>query len=427
MNQPDRFLLPTTHFVLVGRVHLGLAVLSVAILMESSASCGAQKAGASETASTHVHEVGVVKAARKTLERQLVVSSELVPFQQIDVYAKESGFVRELNVDYGTRVKAGQLMAVLEIPELKLQLDEDEASIRDASDQVTRARNELDRVEAQHKVMHLQYTRLDQVAKSRQGLVAQQEVDDAQGKDLSAEAQVEGSRANLESAQSQLVRAEAKRRHDQVLFDYSKITAPFAGVVTQRYANLGTLMQSGMNSSTQAMPLVQLSEDDKFRLVIPVSESWVPYIRLGDPVDVRVPTLNKSFPGKVARFSVDVQADTRTMHTEVDVANPNRVLVPGVYAEATLRLDRKADVLAVPQEAVNIEGDQRTVWVIDPSNKVENRKVATGTETPHDVEITSGLKEGELVAVGDRSALRAGETVRPREVELVQNPGQQNE
>ena len=400
----------------------GLAIISVAVLAEITISCDAQKAGASEPGKTaHVHEVGVVKTVRRTMERQLVVSSELVPFQQIDVYAKESGFVRELDVDYGTHVKEGQVMAILEIPELRMQLEEDEASIRDATGQVARARKEVDRVDAQHKVAHLEFSRLDQVAKQRPGLVAQQEVDDRQGTDLAAEAQVEGAQSNLESAESLLARAQARLRHDQVLYDYSKITAPFTGVVTKRYANLGTLMQSGMNSSTQAMPLVQLSEDGLFRLVIPVSESWVPFIHIGDPVDVRVPTLNRNFPGKVARFSVDVQEDTRTMHTEVDVPNPNHVLVPGVYAEATLRLDRKANALAVPQEAVNIDGDERTVWVIDPSNKVEERKVTTGIETPHDVEITSGLKEGELVAVGDRSALTAGETVQTKVVEIARN------
>ena len=126
-----------------------------------------------------------------------------------------------------------------------------------------------------------------------------------------------------------------------MLFDYSKITAPFAGVVTQRFANLGTLMQAGTSSSTQAMPLVRLSEDDLFRLVIPVPESYVQYIHLGDPVSVNVPSLNRTFPGKVARFSVDVREDTRTMHTEVDVLNPDRVLLPGLYAEATSRWNRK--------------------------------------------------------------------------------------
>lgn len=405
-----------------------LIIASLAVAAASLVSCAPGKASAKQQpASATVPEVGVVKTVRKTLSRQLTVSSELVPFYQIDVYAKESGFVKELNVDFGTHVKQGQIMAVLEIPELKLQLDEDQAAIKDAMGQVARAQNELGRVEAQEKVAHLEYTRLAEVAKTREGLVAQQEVDDREGTDLAAQAQVEASKSNLESAQGQLIRAQAKLRHDQAIYDYSRITAPFTGVVTQLDANLGTLMQSGVNSSTQAMPLVQLSEDDKFRLVIPVSESWVRYIKIGDPVEVRVPSLDRTFPGKVARFSVEVKYDTRTMHTEVDVPNPRRILVPGVYAEATLTLDQQPHVLAVPQEAVNIEGDKRSVWVVDSLHKVEERAVTTGIETPHDVEIISGLKEGEMVAVGNRSSLTEGEMVRPKPVRIVQLQDQQDE
>ena len=112
-------------------------------------------------------------------------------------------------------------------------------------------------------------------------------------------------------------------------------------------------MQAGTSSSTQAMPLVRLSQDDRFRLVIPVPESYVHYIHVGDPVSVLVPSLNRTFPGKVARFSVDVQEDTRTMHTEVDVPNPDRILVPGLYAEATITLEKKNNALAVPLQAVS--------------------------------------------------------------------------
>ncbi|MGH9665544.1 MAG: efflux RND transporter periplasmic adaptor subunit, partial [Bryobacteraceae bacterium] len=263
--------------------------------------------------------VGVAKVSRKTLDRQLTVSAELVPFQEIDVYAKESGYVRDLLVDYGSRVKKGQVMAVLEIPELQIQLQQDDAATRNATDRVNQAEHELSRVQAQHRVTHLQFQRLASVVKTKPGLVAQQEVDDAQGKDLASEAQIEVTKSTLASAQSQFLAAQAKKEHDQVLFDYSKITAPFAGVVTQRYANLGALMQAGTSSSTQAMPLVRLAQDNLFRLVIPVPESYVRFIRVGDPVAVQVPVLNRSLPGKVARFSFDVKEDTRTMHTEVDV------------------------------------------------------------------------------------------------------------
>lgn len=389
-----------------------------ALLGTLLASCSGRTSAANEP-DQQEPIVGVVRVARKTLQRTLIVSSELVPFQQIDVFAKESGFVQKLNVDYGTHVRAGDIIAVLEIPELRIQLEEDKAEIKDANTQIDRAQEDFRRVRAQHDVAHLQFTRLNEVAKSRPGLVAQQEVDDQHGKDLAAEAQMAAASAEVASAESQLTRAQARLRRDQAVYSYSEITAPFSGVITNRYANLGTLVQSGTHSSTQAMPVVQLSQDDLFRLVIPVPESYVPYIRIGDPVDVRVPALNKSFPGRVARFSVDVEDSTRTMHTEVDVPNPSRVLVPGAYAEATLILEKRAEVIALPPEALNIQGEQGTIWVVDGSGGVHLRSVKTGLETPDDIEITSGVSEGELVAVGDRSGLRAGEKVRPKEIQLL--------
>ena len=233
----------------------------------------------------------------------------------------------------------------------------------------------------------------------------------AQGKDLASEAQIEATKSAEATAQSQLIAAKAKESHDRVLYDYANIRAPFSGVVTQRYANLGTLMQGGTNSSTQALPLVRLSQDDKFRLVIPVPESYVKYIRTGDPVQVRVPSLNKIFPGKVARFSVDVSEDTRTMHTEVDVPNPSHELVPGLYAEATLMLERKADALTVPLQAVDRNGGQSTIMLVDASDRVQQRTIELGLQTASDAEVLTGLNEGDRVIVSDRSGLKQGAPV----------------
>ncbi len=359
-------------------------------------------------------DVAVAKVARKTLDRTLTVSSELVPFQVIDVYAKESGFIRQLFVDYGSRVKAGQVLAILEIPELEVQLRQDEATIRNAEARVNLAEREVQRARAQANVLHLQYDRLANVVKEKPGLVAQQEVDDAQGKDLAAAANVDASQANLQAAQSDLQAMQAKKEHDKVLFDYARITAPFDGVVTQRYANLGTLMQAGTSSSTQAMPLVRISEDQKFRLVIPVPESYVPMIHVGSPVEVRVPSLNRTLPGTIARFSTDVKEDTRTMHTEVDVPNPDRSLVEGQYAEASITLDHKEGALAVPLAAVARNGPETIVFVVDGSGKLDARRVTLGIQTATDAEILSGLKEGDLVVTGDRGGLRTGQMVHPK-------------
>jgi RND family efflux transporter MFP subunit len=364
--------------------------------------------------------VGVTRVVRKSLGRQITLSSELVPFQEIDVYAKESGYVKRLLVDYGTHVKAGQVMAILEIPELEAQLQEDQAEIKNAVNQVSRAQHELYRYQAQYNALHLQYSRLNSVSESQPGIVAQQEVDDAQGKDLAAASQVDAGQAALEAAQSELSVTKAKLVHDQSLFDYSRITAPFSGVVTERYANLGTLVQAGTSSSTQAIPIAKLSQDDLFRLVIPVPESYVRFIHIGDRVDVRVPSLNRTFPGKVARFSVDVKEATRTMHTEVDVLNSDRVLMPGLYADADLTLDHKEDIPTVPLQAVNHQGDKTTVLVVNANGEIEDRQVSLGIQTASDAEVVAGLSEGEQVVVSDRGGLKPGQTVRPQVIQIMQ-------
>lgn len=396
------------------------AVILVAASLLLLSSCGKDR-GKNEAAPSVT--VGVTKVVRKSLARQITISSELVPFQEIDVYAKVSGFVKTLNVDYGSRVKAGQLMATLEIPELEAQLQEDQATIANSTDEVARAGNQLKRYQAEYKVYHLEFTRLNGVFDSQPGLVAQQEVDDARGKDLSAASQVDAGESSLEAAKSSLLGSKSRLIHDQVLFGYARITAPFTGVVTQRYANLGTLMQAGTSSSTQAMPLVKLSQDDLFRLVIPVPESSVRYIRIGEPVEVRVAALGRSFPGKVARSALDVQEGTRTMHTEVDVPNPDRLLMPGMYAETTLTLEARENVLAVPLESINHDGDQTTVDVVNSDGAVDVRTVTVGLETSTDAEIITGLEGGDQVIVSDRSGLKQGQVVSAKAVQMLQGVG----
>lgn len=382
--------------------------------------CGKGSNGNVEASSQQAVTVGVTKVVKQSLSRHITLSSELVPFQEIDVYAKVAGYVQKLFVDYGTHVKAGQVMAILEIPELQAQLAQDQAEVKSASNQMLRTNNELKRDDAQYQALHLQFTRLNGVFQSQPGIVAQQEVDDAQGKDLAAASQVDAGKAALDASQNQLMAAKAKLAHDQSLFDYSRITAPFAGVITDRFANLGTLVQAGTSSSTQAMPIVRLSQDDLFRLVIPIPESYVRYIRVGDPVEVRVPSLNRSFPGKVTRFSVDVREDTRTMHTEVDIKNPDHVLIAGLYAEANIALEHREDVPVVPLQAISHEADKTSVLVVNREDGIEDRPITIGIQTASDAEVISGLNEGEQVIVSDRSGLKPGQRVRPQIVHVIQ-------
>jgi RND family efflux transporter MFP subunit len=403
-------------------------ILQAAVTLLSAAffvGCSSQKVNVSEASGAPAAvSVGVTQVVRRPISRQLTISSELVPFQEIDVYAKESGYIKELPVDYGTRVEKGQLMAVLEIPELVMQLQQDAAAIKNQQDVVTQVEHQIERAAAQVKPYEAQYTRIKGVFDSKPGLVAQQEVDDWQGKYMAAEAQLEVAKSALLSAQSVLAAAQAKEAHDKILSDYANIYAPFSGVVTQRYANFGTLVQAGTSSSTNVLPIAKLSEDDKFRLVIPVPESNVKFIHIGDAVDVSVPSLSRHFPGRVARFSTDVAQDTRTMHTEVDVLNPNRVLVPGLYADATITLEHENNGLAAPLQAISHQTAGDTVFVVTPNNMIAIRTVQLGLQSPDWAEVTSGLNEGDYVVVSDRAALKAGAAVQPHVVEMTEYKAQ---
>lgn len=396
----------------------------LAIALTSSCTRRDVSAKANDSPSPTAEEVvGTAIVKLQPVAERLTLSSELVPFQEIEVYAKEAGYVKELSVDYGSHVRKGQIMAVLEVPELQAQLDEDTAAIRAQQDQVARAESEVGRAKAQHNMVHLQYQRLAGVAKAQAGLVAQQEVDDAEGKDLAAESQMEAAKGTYQGTQSQLIVAKAKLSHDQALYDYSKITAPFDGVVTQRYANLGALMQAG-TTSTQATPLVRLSDESLYRLVIPVPESDVKYIHVGDPVAVRVPALNNlTVRGKVARFSVDVSGATRTMHTEVDIPNADGKLIPGAYAEADITLGNNPAALVVPLQAIDRQGDQTSVMVVDPDNRIQIKQVALGIQMPDYVAVSSGLAAGQQVVVSDRSGLKVGQTVKPKPQQSVSYEG----
>src|SRR5215472_14535566 len=173
------------------RKHLFAPLLGTLLLLPGFTSCSKKEVAAKANDSPVSDEVGTALVRTMPVAQHLTLSSELVPFQEIEVYAKEPGYVKELNVDYGSHVSKGQVMAVLEVPELQAQLDEDHAAINAQSDQVNRLQSEIARAKAQHQIAHLQAERLAGVAKTKAGLVAQQEVDEAQGRDLAAESQAE--------------------------------------------------------------------------------------------------------------------------------------------------------------------------------------------------------------------------------------------
>lgn len=402
-----------------------IAVLALAICLLSACSRNPEVEARGGGVPTDGPVVAVARVKTASLSRNLVLTAEFTPYQEIDVMAKVAGFVKQINVDIGDRVKTGQLLATLDIPEMKDDLRRAQAGVQQSLAQVRRAQDELQRARSAQEMTHLSYTRLDAVSKQRPGLVAQQEVDDVHSKDLVAEAQVSAASSAVEAANEQVDVNKADVARINTMFEYTSVTAPFDGVITKRYADTGSMIQAGTASQTQAMPLVRLAQNGRLRLTLPVPESAVPTIRLGQRVEVRVPTLKRSFPGTVARFADQLNLQTRTMDTQVDVLNPSLVLVPGMYAEVNLSLMRRDAVLSIPLTAVDIESQESpqsgapavsegTVMVVTPNNRVEVRKVSLGLQTADEVEVRSGLNEGDLVVIAGRAGLQAGQEVKPK-------------
>lgn len=384
---------------------------SLALLLVS---CGSNEAANTSSADAPVPPVvPVAKPERANLSDDLTVTAEFVPYQEIDVMAKVAGYIRKINVDIGDRVKTGQVLAVLEVPEMQDDMARAAAEVDESKSEIVTARDDLNRAKSVYDMAHLSYTRVLDVSKKEPGLVPQQEVDEVHSKDLVAEAEVSAAQSNLQSAERKENMAKAAQDRWQTLEKYTVITAPFAGVITKRYANVGAMIQAGTASQTQAMPVVRLSQNTLLRLILPVPESAVPSIRNGGTVDVTVSALHRTFPGRVTRFADEVQKSTRTMDTEVDVPNADLILVPGMYADVKLCLQRSNNALTVPLEAVDDSNGTPEVFVVR-DNVVRVAPVTTGLRTPQQEEIRSGINESDLVITGRHAGIREGERVQPK-------------
>ena len=326
----------------------------------------------------------VAKVTREDLFKETTISAEFRPYLEVTLHAKVTGYVSKMNVDFGDQVKAGQLLVTLEVPELQAEL---------ANAQAAKTKAEADFNNA-----HLIYTRLLAVNKDHPNLVAQQELDTAQANDLTATAAIAAAKADFEKFET--------------MVGYTQITAPFDGVVTHRYADPGTLIDA------QSLPVVQVADTYRLRLDFPVTVDYVKDIQLGDPVEVRVDSLNgKTLAGTIARFTHEVDDNTRTMITEIEVPNSDLRLVPGMYATVMLKLEKRPQTLAVPTEAVAGEKSP-TVYVLNRDDQIEERPVTLGLETPDKYEILSGLQEGDLVVIGSRAGFEPGQKVEPKLLQL---------
>jgi RND family efflux transporter MFP subunit len=409
------------HKFLVSGIIVALFLIVAAVVAKRARAGSANNASETSTDVNHAPYAAVAPVKRETIATSLSIAGQFIPYQNVELHAKVAGYIKNIYVDIGDRVHTGEVLAVLEIPELVAQVDEAKAAVHHAEEEIQRSRSDVLRAQADNVALHANAERLVNTDKVRPGLIAQQELDDATAKDRASQAQVEAAKSALAAAQQELEVAKANQQHYSALSDYARITAPYDGVVTWRFSDTGALVQAG-TSTTSGLPVVTVAQVNLLRLRIPVPESIAAKVKIGDSADVHVQATGEHFTGKVTRFTDALDTSTRTMQVEIDVPNPDYHLQAGMYANVTLDANSRPNALTVPIEAIQRGDNNKTsVLVVDAENRVQPRTIQTGVEGSNNVEILSGLNDGERVIVGNLGSYQPGELVQAKASALAGN------
>ena len=384
----------------------GIKVLMVVVVAIAAGVIIAQRnmaaapAQAKSTEADSRPRVEVVHPRRVTVARRLQTNATLAAFEEADLFAKVTGYLSDVRVDIGDDVKAGQVLAVIDIPELEQQLAEDQAQLASKQSALETARRQVDHDRANRTLQDITLKRQEALFKDQ--WVPAQMVDQTRSDAAVAKANVGVAKANRTLAAHQIDLAAATVEKTKALLAYSQIVAPFDGVVARRLVNRGDLVQAP--TGTLMTPLFTVQRIDTIRVFCDVPESDVPLVHIGDPAIVKPSGFDgKPFIGKVTRFSLRLDPETRNMRTEIDLPNPEERLYPGMYAEVSLEMNRRPNALTVPAAAVGSDSDGSFVdTIID--NRITRLAIKTGLTDNGRVEVTAGLSEETPVVAVIKSA-----------------------
>lgn len=381
------------------RVTATLTALFVSLISVSACSHATRgDSEASNPAGSKV-TVGVVTAQQKDLARKITLPGTLVALNEATLYGKVAGYLRSIRVDKGDRVRRGEVLAVLEVPEMVMEVDQAKAAYQQALADLTRAKAEAD-------LQSATFERYQEVHAKDPDAISKQELDQYRSKNEVAQADVELAKAKANTARANVGRLVALQR-------YSEITAPFSGVVTARFVDPGALIQAATSSN---YPVLTLQDLDTIRVYVSVPEVDVPFIRAGTPANLTT----AAYPGRVFKASVTRFADaldpaTRTMKVEIDIPNRDHTLLPGMYADVTLGIQTIHDAVVIPDSALTIEGSQKFVWVVRQGT-AHRVQVETGLDNGAEVQVRSGISKGDQVIMEGKDGLTEGKAVEASKV-----------
>jgi membrane fusion protein, multidrug efflux system len=322
--------------------------------------------------------IEVVAPRARSSDRAIVLPGSVQPLEETTIYARASGYVRKWFVDIGDKVTEGQLLAELDTPEIDQELEQARA-------QLMQAQATLVQSKANRELSKTNLQRYRQLAPS--GVVSMAELDQRE-----AMAQVDD--ANVSVAEATIAAAQANIRRLSQLRSFARVTAPFAGTVTQRTIEIGALVSAG-----NGQPMYKVASTDPARVFVQVPQDLAPAVRAGVPASVNVREYpGRAFAGKVARAAGELDAATRTMNTEIRVPNPDATLIAGMYSQVSLTLPLPHTVYEVPATALQSDAHGSRVAVVDDASQVRLVPVVVERDTGPTIEVASGLTGSERIA-----------------------------
>jgi RND family efflux transporter MFP subunit len=362
--------------------------------------------------------VEIVRPRRVTVAQRLQTNATLEAFEETDLFANVSGYLSDVRVDIGDHVKAGQELAVIDVPEMKQQLAEAEAQLEAKKSSLESASRQIDRNKANLALQNALAKDREQLGEGRQ-FISDRTLDQVHANAAIATADLGVAEANRALAANQVGVAAATVEKIKTLLGYTRIVAPFDGVVARRLVNRGDLVQAP--TATRATPsagsLFTVQRIDRIRVFCDVPENDVPHLHVGDPAIVKPAGFDgKPFIGKVARFSLRLDPETRNMRTEIDLSNPEERLYPGTYAEVSLEMNRRPDALTIPASAVGSDSEGNFVYSIT-DHRITRLAVKIGLTDGGRTEVTAGVSEETLVAASAKGVPPTGTAVQPQVVQ----------
>jgi membrane fusion protein, multidrug efflux system len=375
-----------------------ILMLTVVVAAACGRSDDASRPAAAAATAPVPTTIDVARVVEQPLDVPLSLPGELVAFQSVAIFPRVSGFVKAVNVDRGSRVRAGELLASLEAPELVAQRSEAQSKVQAAEAQLSGARAKADADQST-------FARL-KAASATPGVVAGNDVAIAEKTAEASASQVRAAEQGVEAARQSL---NAVRDMEA----YLRVVAPFAGVITERNVHPGALV--GPSGGAAATPLLRLADTGRLRLVVPVPEAYTAESRPGTEIPFTVAAYpGQRFSGKVARVAQSVDVSTRTMAVELDVANVDGRLAPGTFCQVRWPVRRSEPSLFVPSTSVATTTD-RTFVIRIRNGKTEWVDVRTGLTSGASVEVFGDLRAGDEIAGRGTDELRPGTEVRTRE------------